>query len=68
MSGYSGWQTVHLSDRVIILPFVPEPPRRSLSPLSVTVLKKRGTHHHIAQSLLCPSHGIPGSLSHSLSA
>lgn len=52
MSGYSGWQTMHLSDHVIILRFVPGPPRRSLSPFSATALQKWGTHHHIVVSAL----------------
>lgn len=67
-SGYAGWQTMHLSDRVIILPFVPGPPRTSLGPFPMTALQSLGTHCHIAQSLLCPIHGIAGLLSHSWSA
>lgn len=64
---YSGCQTVHPSDHVIILLFMPGPPRIILSPFPMTTQQKLGTHYHIAQSLLCPSLGIPGLLSHSFS-
>lgn len=68
VSGYAGWQTMHFSDHVTIPPFMPGPPRTSLGPFPMTALQRLGTHRHIAQSLLCPIHGIPGLLSHSWSA
>lgn len=67
MGGYSGGQTMRLSDRVIVLPLMPGPPRTSLGPFPVTAPQRLGSHHHVAQGLHCPSHGIPGLLSHSWS-
>lgn len=67
VSDYSWCQTVHPSDDVIILLFMPRPPRTILSFSPMTTLLRLGTHHHIAQSQPCPSVGIPGLFNHSLS-
>lgn len=48
---YSSWcQTVHPSDDVIILLFMPGPPRTILSLFPMTTLQRLGTHYRIAQS------------------